>query len=143
MQQATLEFCLSSDADFLCLEVRIDGHTHWQGHADHALQTIKILFDDDDDSDHVLEFIMSGKTIEHTKINAMETVTHDVLMHISDIHFESMDVTQIIFEQSQYHHDFNGTRLPVIDKFYGHMGCNGTVRLEFTTPIYLWLLENM
>jgi hypothetical protein len=23
------------------------------------------------------------------------------------------------------------------------MGCNGTVSLKFTTPIYMWLLETM
>jgi len=44
---------------------------------------------------------------------------------------------------AQYQHDFNGTGNPTIDKFYGEMGCNGTVSLKFTTPIYLWLLENM
>jgi hypothetical protein len=47
-------------------------------------------------------------------------------------------------EQAEYHHDCNGTAQQVIlDKFYREMGCNGTVSLKFTTPVYLWLLENM
>jgi len=43
----------------------------------------------------------------------------------------------------QYCHDFNGTQPAVVDRFHGSLGCNGTVTLKFTTPIYLWLLENM
>ena len=42
-----------------------------------------------------------------------------------------------------YRHDYNGTTDPFDDEFYGEMGCNGTVSLKFTTPIYLWLLENL
>jgi hypothetical protein len=38
--------------------------------------------------------------------------------------------------------DFNPPKL-IKDKFYGSMGCNGTITFEFNTPFYLWLLENM
>jgi len=46
-------------------------------------------------------------------------------------------------ELATYTHDFNGTKELTQEKFYGVMGCNGTVSLKFATPIYLWLLENM
>mgnify|MGYP003352455181 CR=1 FL=1 len=42
-----------------------------------------------------------------------------------------------------YRHDYNGTGQPTEDNFFGVLGCNGTVELRFTTPIYLWLLEHM
>jgi hypothetical protein len=38
---------------------------------------------------------------------------------------------------------FNGTSEVTEDKFYSELGCNGTVSLKFTTPMYLWLLEHM
>jgi hypothetical protein len=42
-----------------------------------------------------------------------------------------------------YEHDYNGTGTLTQEKFYGQMGCNGTVSLAFCTPIYMWLLEHM
>jgi hypothetical protein len=49
----------------------------------------------------------------------------------------------MVTEVAAYHHDTNGSTAPVTDSFYGTMGCNGRVEMRFTTPIYLWLLENM
>jgi hypothetical protein len=62
---------------------------------------------------------------------------------VSNIQFDGIDCQYLTTTLAQYQHDFNGTGNPTIDKFYGEMGCNGTVSLKFTTPIYLWLLENM
>ena len=56
---------------------------------------------------------------------------------------DEIDIGLIVTNKSEYVHDFNGTSEVVTDKFYSNMGCNGTVTLEFTTPFYLWLLENM
>jgi hypothetical protein len=44
---------------------------------------------------------------------------------------------------AKYQHDFNGTGKLTTQNFYGELGCNGTVSLKFSTPIYIWLLENM
>jgi hypothetical protein len=62
---------------------------------------------------------------------------------VSDIRFDGIDCQYLTTNLAEYQHDFNGTGDPTIDKFYGEMGCNGTVSLKFTTPIYLWLLENL
>ena len=59
------------------------------------------------------------------------------------VEFDDIEIDQIVSELAEYHHNFNGTQPAIVDQFYGEMGCNGTLRLEFTTPIYLWLLENM
>ena len=47
------------------------------------------------------------------------------------------------YSRERFQHDFNGTQPEIKDTFFGEMGCNGTVSLRFTTPIYLWLLEHM
>ena len=100
-------------------------------------------FDDADDQSHVLEFVLSGKTIEHTQITDQGEITSDVTVRIQNISFDDIEISQMFSELAEYHHDFNGTQPAVVERFYGEMGCNGTVRLQFTTPIYLWLLENM
>lgn len=143
MQQSTFEFSVSSDSDVLNLQVKINGQTHWQGYPTKDAQTVSVMIDDGHEADHVLELVMSGKTPEHTVLDADGNVISDMLMHIKSIQFEGIDVTQIFFEQSRYNHDFNGTQPPLEDRFYGDIGCNGTVTLKFSTPIYLWLLENM
>jgi hypothetical protein len=97
----------------------------------------------DDDSEHELNIEMFGKLPEHTAINEHNEIVNDAMLGINQISFDEIDVTKIVQERAEYHHDFNGTQIPVIDKFYNNIGCNGQVKLKFTTPIYMWLLEHM
>ena len=143
MQTTKLGFKISATEAVLDLAVCLDGKIQWQGCPGTDVQDITVEFDDADDESHVLEFVLSGKTIEHTKITDQGEITSDVRVRIQDIAFDDIVIDQIVSELAKYHHDFNGTQTATVDRFYGEMGCNGTVRLEFTTPIYLWLLENM
>jgi len=143
MQTTKLSFKLSALRAVLDLQVILDGQTQWQGCPGTDVQEISMEFDDADDQSHVLEFVLSGKTIEHTQITDQGEITSDVTVRIQDISFDDIEISQMFSELAEYHHDFNGTQPAVVERFYGEMGCNGTVRLEFTTPIYLWLLENM
>jgi hypothetical protein len=97
----------------------------------------------DDEQEHELRFVMSNKTDKDTKIDEKGEIISDAMLSISDVTFDDISVEMIIIDNAVYGHDFNGTRDPVKDRFYGDMGCNGTVTLKFSTPIYLWLLENM
>ena len=97
----------------------------------------------EDDQEHELFFVMSGKTHEHTKIDEDGNITKDAFLTINDMTFDEIAMEMIVIKSATYAHDFNGTQAPTVTKFYGEMGCNGTVNLKFSTPIYLWLLENM
>lgn len=97
----------------------------------------------DSDGEHELRFVMKNKTIDQTQIDEKGEILKDACLTISDVAFEGIELGHMFIEQTLYTHNFNGTREEVTEKFYGSMGCNGTVNLKFTTPIYLWLLENM
>lgn len=97
----------------------------------------------DTDGQHELRFQMKNKTIDQTQIDESGKILKDACLTISDVAFEGIELGHMFIEQTQYTHDFNGTQAEVTEKFYGSMGCNGTVSLRFTTPIYMWLLENM
>ena len=97
----------------------------------------------DDDADHEIRWVMKNKITEHTTIDQQGNIVKDACLVINDLKFDDIDLGHIFVEKSSYHHDFNGTAAPVEEKFYGNMGCNGSVSLKFTTPIYLWLLENL
>lgn len=97
----------------------------------------------DSDADHELRFVMKNKTIDHTQLDADGNIVQDARIIISDIKFDQIELGQIFTRQAVYTHDFNGTQEETKEKFYGEMGCNGTVSIKFATPIYIWLLENM
>jgi hypothetical protein len=110
----------------------------------HVTETVQIEHEiSDDDGEHVLTFELFGKQPEHTKITEAGEIVSDALIEISNITLDGIDLAQIFQSLAVYHHNFNGSQAPADHKFYRHMGCNGIVTLKFTTPVYLWLLENM
>ena len=97
----------------------------------------------EDEAEHELRFIMKNKTTGHTQVDENGKIIQDSRITIQNLCFNEIKLGQLVIDQAEYIHDFNGTKDSVTDKFYGEIGCNGTVSLKFTTPIYIWLLENM
>jgi len=111
---------------------------------DHVSCDQKVLIEiSDDDGDHELRFVMKNKQPEHTKIDKDSNIISDSTLTLTNIEFDEIQLGQIVSDLAVYAHDFNGTGKVTQGRFYGVMGCNGTVSLKFTTPIYLWLLEHM
>jgi len=110
----------------------------------HVTDAVQIKHEmSDGDSEHELTFELFGKLPEHTKITETGEIVSDALLEINNITLDGIDLDQIFQSLAVYHHDFNSSQAPADHKFHGSIGCNGTVTLKFTTPVYLWLLENM
>jgi hypothetical protein len=105
-------------------------------------QLIKIDMSDVD-GEHTLELILKNKKTTDTKIDDDGAIVSDATLTISDLAFDEIKLGHMVTKLATYIHNFNGTKELTQEQFYGEMGCNGTVKLEFTTPIYLWLLEHM
>ena len=138
----TFELTTSDDQAELGFEAWVDNEkfvdvAHVQGP-----QQITIDMSDTD-GEHTLKLILKNKTAAHTKIDEQGNIVSDTTLTISNLAFDEIKLGHMVTKLATYDHDFNGTKAPVQDRFYGEMGCNGTVSLGFTTPIYLWLLENM
>jgi hypothetical protein len=87
---------------------------------------------------------MKDKISDHTQIDLDGNIISDTRLVITNLAFDDINLGQLITEHAVYTHDQNAQLpTPVQDKFYSEMGCNGTVSLKFTTPVYLWLLEHM
>ena len=112
---------------------------------DHVKETqpVAVELDDQDDAEHELRLVLKNKTTEHTQVDEQGNIITDARLVITDMAFDEIRLGHMFFEQAVYTHDFNGTGKTTEDKFYGEMGCNGTVSLKFATPMYLWLLEHM
>ena len=96
----------------------------------------------EDEAEHSLRFVMSNKMPDHTRIDDAGNIISDSRLTVSDIEFDEILLGQIVTDKAVYTHNFNGTTAETQEKFYGEIGCNGTVELKFTTPVYIWLLEN-
>ena len=98
----------------------------------------------DNDGEHELRFVLKNKTSDHTQVDETGNIVADAMLIVTDLAFDEIQLGHMVTEQAVYTHDFNGTKQLTQDKlFYREMGCNGTVSLKFSTPIYLWLLEHM
>ena len=111
---------------------------------DHLAATETVQFDvEDDGREHELRVVLKNKLPNHTKINARGDIEQDAVITVSNFEFAEISVDQVVQEQAVYHHNFNGSAAEIQHQFFGSMGCNGTLSLKFSTPIYIWLLENM
>ena len=108
-----------------------------------ATQPVSVELDDQDDTAHELRLVLKNKTTEHTQVDEHGNIVADARLKITDVAFDEIQLRNIFSEQAVYTHDFNGTGKATEDKFYSELGCNGTVSLKFSTPMYLWLLEHM
>ena len=106
-------------------------------------QSVAVELDDKDNTEHELRLVLKNKTTAHTCIDEHGNILTDARLVITDMAFDEIRLGHMFFEQAVYTHDFNGTGKTTEDTFYGELGCNGTVSLKFTTPMYLWLLEHM
>lgn len=97
----------------------------------------------DDECDHNLKIILKNKTAGHTVLDSSGAIVQDTNLIVDNIKFDDIALNFNALQTATYTHDMNGTDQLKKYKFYGEMGCNGTVELKFTTPIYIWLLEHM
>jgi hypothetical protein len=136
------EILPSDSACPLGVEVWIDQQQIFNTEHLIAAETVKFEVEDDDAS-HELRVILKNKLPEHTKVSAEGSIVQDAVITVSCFEFDGIEVDQVVQKQAVYHHDFNGSAAEIQDQFFGSMGCNGTLSLKFSTPVYLWLLENM
>ena len=105
--------------------------------------TISHEFDDSVPKTNTLLIVMAGKTFDHTVLDEKGNILSDSVIEITDVSIDDIELDLVFQELSKYSHNFNDTGSPTVQKFYGTMGCNGSVELEFKSPVYQWLLENM
>jgi hypothetical protein len=141
----TISFTLATtDASAaLGFEAWIDDHKFFD--TDHVKETQKITVDleDKDGAEPELRLILKNKTADHTQVDNSGNIVTDARLIISDLKFDGIELGHLACKTSTYIHNFNGSGQSTQTKFYGEMGCNGIATIKFTTPIYLWLLEQM
>lgn len=108
-----------------------------------SAQSVQIeIPDTEDEITNYLAFELSGKTFDDTKVDDQGQILADSLLLLSNFTIDDIRVDYPLQINTVYYHDFNGSQPTTESKFYGPMGCNGQAIFKFTTPIFLWLLDN-
>lgn len=105
--------------------------------------SLDLELDDSVEMEHELKFVLKNKSNDHTIIDADGNIVDDHVISIDNLSLDQIQLGNEVSKHFVYKHNFNGNGPEREDDFYGTMGCNGTATLKFTTPVYLWLLENM
>ena len=125
------------------LEIRFDDQCVANLTAIDTIQTVTLSLSDSA-QEHVLQLVMQGKNKTHTRLDDQGQILDDVAFLIERLEFEDLDMRPIFCQGlCCYTHNGNGTLQEFLDEFYGYMGCNGRVEMRFTTPIFLWLADQV
>ncbi len=127
----------------LGLEFWVDDHCVFDSDRVDSVQTVTHDFNDDDEGQHEFRWVLKNKLPKHTELDHNGNIVSDSVITLCDFALEDIDITQIVYDRAVYRHNFNDSADAIDDLFFGAMGCNGTVSLRFSTPIYVWLLEVM
>ena len=104
----------------------------------------KIAFNVDcEPGEQVLKFVLKNKTSAHTVLDDNGKIVTDACVGIENFQIDHVALEHTFLEQCRYYHDFNGSQDLIEDDFFGTMGCNGTVVLQFASPVYRWLVETL
>jgi hypothetical protein len=104
-------------------------------------ETIEFDVELADDEFHDLKIRLENKTDSDTVENQDKTaILRDMMLNIQKIEIDEIDLGNLISSKSLYTGD-DASR-PVLDKCV-NLGWNGTWVLQFRSPFYIWLLENI
>lgn len=125
------------------MRVWFDGELIQDQQLTNEYQEFQHEFADSTSADHELGIELADKTHEHTRINNSGDIVDDSVIEIAQVSLDDIELGQVFVDHATYDHDYNGNGPTVQQKFYGILGCNGIVKLKFSSPVYLWLLDRM
>ena len=103
-------------------------------------------------TEHILIIKRSGKTSKQTLVNEKGDILNDQLLEIKSIEIDEIDIGALVFEglyTPEYPEPWatqqraSGHDLKEAFKNVTKMGHNGTWTIKFTSPFYMWLLDNL
>jgi hypothetical protein len=139
--KCSIQFDMHGHAADVCLQIIVDNNLIRRICFDK--QSHQVDFDVDNDSVHCIQLCMVNKTAAHTKIDSDGNILSDVHAIVKSIKFDQIEVIELFCRGKLcYQHNNNGSTESLIDQFYGFIGCNGTVSLDFYLPIHQWFVEH-
>jgi hemin uptake protein HemP len=117
-------------------KVKLDSTVLFQGEVNEPI-TIKHDFDLIE-GDHVIEVILTNKDGRRDTIIENGKIVKDMLLTVDSVLLDDIDLGYLITTKSSYD-TTEGTNHNNMTS----LGWNGSWKLPFTSPVYMWLLENL
>ena len=94
-----------------------------------------------DDGNHSIVVEMYNKKQGDTETDSDGNILNDVLLNIDNIAIDNIDLDQLLWSKSIYY-PADEYASATIEQCV-NLGWNGLWKLEFSSPVYLWFLENL
>ena len=88
--------------------------------------------------DHVLTLSVTNKNDRSTTVDEQKKILKDSYVKIKKLLIDDFDFGRIMFSESKHIDNHNNITISP-----GGVYTNGTWSLNFTTPVYIWLLEKL
>ena len=136
-------------------EITIADHVHYNGDitgTEDKPTVVEFECEMEGEQEYSLVINRSGKGKNQTVINEKGDILKDQLLHIKSINIDEIDIGALVYEgvyTPKYPEPWAtqqrklGTDLRDSFKNVTKMGHNGEWKFTFTTPFYMWLLENL
>ena len=137
------------------VEILIDDHVHFESDitgTEDKPDHIAFEHELEEDKEYNLIINRSLKTKNQTVINEKGDILNDQLLHIKSIEIDEIDIGALIYEgvyTPQYPEPWAtqqreaGVELQESFKNVSKIGHNGEWKFTFSSPFYMWLLENL
>ena len=139
----TLSFKIGLNGTFFnnvpAYSILLDGVKHASGKVSAETKFIDFSVDIEEDQDHLLEIRLENKTSRDT-VTENNEIVKDTLLNIDSIAIDDIELGELNWSMSEFVGD--DPDRPILKRCV-NLGWNGSYRLKFTSPFYLWLLENM
>ena len=148
MEQESLEFAVTVSGTYWSkkpqFSIWLDNKVIIQTEiSSEALQTHKFTHTIDE-GEHVLRIKLENKTDSDTLI-VDSNVSKDMLLNIDDITIDDISLGNLLWSAEyilDHPQQYNGQTITKMDNCV-NLGWNGTYVLKFTSPFYIWLLEQL
>ena len=119
--------------------ILLNGVKHASGKVSAETEIVEFTADLEEDQDHLLEIRLENKTNKDT-VTENNEIVKDTLLNIDSITVDDIEIAELKWTMSEFVAD-DPVR-PILHRCV-NLGWNGSYRLKFSSPVHLWLLENM
>tara|TARA_X000000950_G_scaffold256088_1_gene321283 strand:+ start:171 stop:653 length:483 start_codon:yes stop_codon:yes gene_type:complete len=136
-------------------EILINEQDHFKGDitgTEEKPNVIEFEYDTEEGKEYNLIIKRSGKGKKQTVVNDKGDILKDQLLHIKSIEIDEIDIGSLVYDgvyTPNYPEPWatqqreTGTELRESFKNVTNMGHDGEWRFTFSSPFYMWLLENL
>ena len=119
--------------------ILLNGIKHASGKVLAETKFIDFSANIEEDQEHLLEIRLENKTSRDT-VTENGKIVKDTLLNIDSIAIDDIELGELKWSMSEFVGD--DPARPTLQRCV-NLGWNGSYRLKFTSPFYIWLLENM